>query len=203
MNPRGAHLAALAVTLLVATGSARGQCFTEFRASSGSGPENITTGPDMSLWFTEPAFGGDRSAAGVVRHLLPDHRPESASQLIHERRRAVERGRGPEDVEVGTLEDDADVVLREPLRVAAVQVVDGRSWGHVGADASERREVRRQLGRETAPRIPHRAEQCEPAPDDVVEPAAPLAATHLALEEKVAGQRIAVREQTRAERGRR
>jgi len=53
MNPRGALLAVLAVTLLVATGSARGQCFTKFRASPGSGPADITVGPDGNLWFTE------------------------------------------------------------------------------------------------------------------------------------------------------
>jgi streptogramin lyase len=53
MHPRGALLAVLAVTLLVATGSARGQCFTEFRASPGSGPADITAGPDGNLWFTE------------------------------------------------------------------------------------------------------------------------------------------------------
>src|SRR6516162_11457125 len=53
MNSRGARLAVLAVTLLVATSSARGQCFTEFRASPGSGPADITAGPDGNLWFTE------------------------------------------------------------------------------------------------------------------------------------------------------
>lgn len=53
MNPRGALLPVFAVTLLVATGSARGQCFTEFRASPGSFPSGITTGPDANLWFTE------------------------------------------------------------------------------------------------------------------------------------------------------
>ena len=53
MNRRGALPAMLAVTLLVATGSARGQCFTEFRASPGSGPADITAGPDGNLWFTE------------------------------------------------------------------------------------------------------------------------------------------------------
>src|SRR5262245_11465369 len=53
MNPRGAFLATLAVALLVASGSARGQCFTEFRASPGSGPEDITAGADGNVWFTE------------------------------------------------------------------------------------------------------------------------------------------------------
>jgi len=64
MNPRGAFLAALAVAVLVATDSARGQCFTEFRASPGSGPEGITTGPDMNLWFTE-------FDAGSIARILP------------------------------------------------------------------------------------------------------------------------------------
>ena len=64
MNPRRAFLAALAVALLVATDSARGQCFTEFRASPGSGPEGITTGPDMNLWFTE-------FDAGSIARILP------------------------------------------------------------------------------------------------------------------------------------
>jgi streptogramin lyase len=64
MNPRGALLAAFAVPLLVATGSARGQCFTEFRASPGSGPEDITTGPDGNLWFTE-------FDSGSIARILP------------------------------------------------------------------------------------------------------------------------------------
>src|SRR4029077_18866554 len=64
MNPRGAFLAALAVAVLVATDSAHGQCFTEFRASPGSGPEGITTGPDMNLWFTE-------FDAGSIARILP------------------------------------------------------------------------------------------------------------------------------------
>jgi streptogramin lyase len=63
VNPRGARLAVLAVTLLVATGSARGQCFTEFRASSGSGPADITAGPDGNLWFTE---NGSPNAMGRI-----------------------------------------------------------------------------------------------------------------------------------------
>ena len=53
MNTRGTLLAAVAVTLLAAAGSARGQCFTEFRASPFSFPAGITTGPDANLWFTE------------------------------------------------------------------------------------------------------------------------------------------------------
>ena len=52
MNRRGAFLVVLGVTLLVAA-TARGQCFTEFRASPFSFPEGITTGPDANLWFTE------------------------------------------------------------------------------------------------------------------------------------------------------
>ncbi len=53
MNRRGAFLVALAVNLLVAAGTARGQCFTEFRGSPFSFPEDITAGPDANLWFTE------------------------------------------------------------------------------------------------------------------------------------------------------
>src|SRR6476659_759295 len=64
MNLRGARLAAFAVTLLVATGSAHGQCFTEFRASPFSGPSGITTGPDANLWFTE-------FDAGSIARILP------------------------------------------------------------------------------------------------------------------------------------
>src|SRR5215831_12132839 len=64
MNPRGPLLAVVAVSLLVATGSARAQCFTEFRASPGSGPEGITAGPDANLWFTE-------FDSGSIARILP------------------------------------------------------------------------------------------------------------------------------------
>ncbi len=63
MNPRSPFLVAL-VTLLVAAGTARGQCFTEFRASPLSFPGGITTGPDANLWFTE-------SDPGNVARILP------------------------------------------------------------------------------------------------------------------------------------
>ena len=64
MHHRGALLAMLASTLLAAIGSAHAQCFTEFRASPGSDPAGITTGPDGNLWFTE-------FAAGNVARILP------------------------------------------------------------------------------------------------------------------------------------
>jgi streptogramin lyase len=64
MNPRGAFLATLAVAHLVASGSARGQCFTEFRTSPGSGPEDITAGADGNVWFTE-------FDSGSIARILP------------------------------------------------------------------------------------------------------------------------------------
>jgi streptogramin lyase len=56
--------AVLVVALLVAVGSAHGQCITEFRASAGSFPEGITTGSDGNLWLTE-------FDAGSIARLLP------------------------------------------------------------------------------------------------------------------------------------
>src|SRR2546427_7591920 len=120
---------------------------------------------------------------------------ERAPETAHERGRAVDRGRGPEDVEVGSLEHDADAVLREPPSIGAVHVVNGPSRGDVRADAAERREEGGELGRETACRVGHRAEQGEAAPDDVVEPTGRLAAPHLALRAEMAGERVTVDQQ--------
>ena len=50
--------------------------------------------------------------------------PEGDAEPGDESRRAVDRGRRSEEVKVGTLERDADTAVREPSRVAAVQVVD-------------------------------------------------------------------------------
>src|SRR2546426_3981058 len=129
--------------------------------------------------------------------------PECAPQPVDERRGAVARSCGAEDVEVGTLQYDADAVLLEPVRVAAVDVVNGPSRGDVGRPAAERREEGREVGPEHARRIGHPAEQGEAPPDDVVEASDGVAAADLALHEEVAGERIAVEEQARADRRRR
>src|SRR5262245_52746676 len=64
MHQRSGLLAMLAVSLLVSTGSARGQCFTEFRGPPGSSPEDITAGRDANLWFTE-------FDSGSIARILP------------------------------------------------------------------------------------------------------------------------------------
>src|SRR4029450_676294 len=64
MHQRSGRLALLPVSLLVSTGSARGQCFTEFRGPPGGSPEDITTGPDANLWFTE-------FDSGSIARILP------------------------------------------------------------------------------------------------------------------------------------
>jgi len=106
-------------------------------------------------------------------------------------------------VEVGTREHHARAVLREPACIGAVDVVDRSSRRDARAHAAERSEERREIGCQSGSRIAVRAEEREPAPDDVVEATARLAAADLALEEEVAGQRVAVGQQAGAERGRR
>jgi streptogramin lyase len=53
---RGAT-ACIVIALLAATGSARGQCVTEFTLPPGSDPAHLTAGPDGNVWFTEFAPG--------------------------------------------------------------------------------------------------------------------------------------------------
>ena len=53
MNSRRGPVALLAVTLSLTTAAAHAQCITEFLASPGSFPTDITTGSDGNLWFTE------------------------------------------------------------------------------------------------------------------------------------------------------
>src|SRR6185295_11775641 len=57
MHRKGGRAVVLAVALLVTTGSAHGQCVTQFPASPLSLPEAITTGSDGNLWFTEFSSG--------------------------------------------------------------------------------------------------------------------------------------------------
>src|SRR5262245_18076247 len=64
MHQRSRLLAMLAVSLLVSTGFARAQCFTEFRGAPGSSPADITAGPDANLWFTE-------FDSGSIARILP------------------------------------------------------------------------------------------------------------------------------------
>src|SRR5438132_11860478 len=159
-----------------------------------------------NFWVARAARGARPSriaprTASLARCSDMSHPPwsgaalERAPETAHERGRAVDRGRGPEDVEVGSLEHDADAVLREPPSIGAVQVVNGPSRGDVRADAAERREEGGELGRETACRVGYGAEQGEAAPDDVVEPADRLAEPHLALREEMAGERVTVDQQ--------
>src|SRR5207244_7558261 len=61
--------------------------------------------------------------------------PQCAPQTAHQRGGPVDRGRGAEDVEVGTLQHDADAVVDEPLRVAAADVVNGPPRADMRADA--------------------------------------------------------------------
>src|SRR5438132_3451863 len=60
--------------------------------------------------------------------------PECAPQTAHQRGGPVDRGRGAEDVEVGTLQHDADAMVDEPLRVAAADVVNGPPRGDMRAE---------------------------------------------------------------------
>lgn len=75
---------------------------------------------------------------------------ECATDRFDQRCSLVDGGCGPEDVEIGTLQHDVDVVAREPFRVAPAHVVDETSRGDVRTDAAERRLERGALGAEGA-----------------------------------------------------
>lgn len=64
MHVRSSALATLALTSILAAGSARAQCFTEFRVSPSTYPSGIASGPDGNVWFTE--FG-----VGSVGDIMP------------------------------------------------------------------------------------------------------------------------------------
>src|SRR5438094_9619443 len=84
-----------------------------------------------NFWVARAARGASASriaprTASLARCCDMTHPPwsgaslERAPETAHERGRALDRARGPVDVEVGSLQHDADAVCREPPSISAV-----------------------------------------------------------------------------------